>query len=1087
MTGSVRSGSTAKARHPVHRRPPPGKSRPKSAARATQHPYTMRLPQTLWLVPLALLIGFGMIVVSFAREEMQTSKVQARYFTERAREVRFEKHPGPDPAFYVPHTGPYNQRIGYSYLPFFIKVLEGEGYHVAEQMRASRGYYNVLKDGLYPPYHPKTVAGLDITDAKAQALYHAAYPSRVFRMFADVPPLLVATLLHIENRELLAPAPAMHNPVVEWDRLLYASFGHVIQKAIPGFYVGGGSTLATQIEKFRFSPGGQTTDAREKLRQILSASLRVYQDGPDTQAARSTIVLDYLNSTPLSARSGFGEVNSVGDGLWAWFGRDLGEATTALNLPETDAESLRLKATVYRETLALILAQRRPSAYLVGERDALEHLVNRTLDELEKAGVISPVLRAATRDARLVFLAEAPSSPPLSFLDQKAVTALRTHLLGLLGVRNLYELDRLDLHIASTLDRETQRRVTAFLRHMGERSFLEKIGLYGFRLLSPDNDPAPIKWSVLLYEKTPEGNKLRVQADNIDGPLDMNEGVKLDLGSTAKLRTLITYLEIIGELHQRYASLTPDDLRDVSADAPDPLTAWATTWLSQNPEAPREAMLEAAMERHYSASPAEAFFTGGGLHTFVNFEPEENGWSADLYKAFRHSVNLVFVRLMRDIVNYTIAQGPQTKQEILGDPDNPAREVYLKRFAEREGLVYLNHYLADYAPFTPKVALDRMARRSHRGATAKTVMFRSVAPRASFAHYVAWMQAQGFADLDQDRLTRLYRTYTLERFNLADRAYLSGVNPLELWLVSYRMANPEATPAVIRAVSRPVRLESYAWLFRASKRGAQDTRIRILLEQDAFARIQQRWARLGYPFRRLVPSLATAIGSSADRPGALAELAGILVNEGERRPLLRFEKLHFAAGTPYETLLTPDEGRRGGQVLDPAITRIARKAMEEVVADGTARRLFGAYKDATGEPLAVGGKTGTGDHRYDEFGPGGRLISSRVVNRTGTLVFFIGDTFFGTVTAHVAGEQAALYRFTSALSAQMLKALEPVLSPLINGTPASAEALKNLGVEDKPPDSSSGSSPEPPPNEALSVVHLRKTSGPPLVRWGSRG
>ncbi len=66
-----------------------------------------------------------------------------------------------------------------------------------------------------------------------------------------------------------------------------------------------------------------------------------------------------------------------------------------------------------------------------------------------------------------------------------------------------------------------------------------------------------------------------------------------------------------------------------------------------------------------------------------------------------------------------------------------------------------------------------------------------------------------------------------------------------------------------------MRIESYAWLFRPQLKHAQDTRIRIMLEEDAFAHIQKRWARLGYPFDHLVPSLATAIGSSADRPGAL--------------------------------------------------------------------------------------------------------------------------------------------------------------------------------------------------------------------------
>ena len=85
--------------------------------------------------------------------------------------------------------------------------------------------------------------------------------------------------------------------------------------ADPTRNVPGGSTLATQIEKYRHSPSGRTDDVREKLRQMASASLRAYRDGPDTSAARRQIVVDYLNSTPLAARAGFGEVNGLGDGL----------------------------------------------------------------------------------------------------------------------------------------------------------------------------------------------------------------------------------------------------------------------------------------------------------------------------------------------------------------------------------------------------------------------------------------------------------------------------------------------------------------------------------------------------------------------------------------------------------------------------------------------------------------------------------------------------------------------------------------------------------------------------------------------------
>ena len=65
----------------------------------------------------------------------------------------------------------------------------------------------------------------------------------------------------------------------------------------------GGSTLATQIEKYRHSPEGRTASIPEKFRQMASASLRAYLDGPDTQRARERIVVDYLNTVPLSAAS----------------------------------------------------------------------------------------------------------------------------------------------------------------------------------------------------------------------------------------------------------------------------------------------------------------------------------------------------------------------------------------------------------------------------------------------------------------------------------------------------------------------------------------------------------------------------------------------------------------------------------------------------------------------------------------------------------------------------------------------------------------------------------------------------------------
>ena len=68
-------------------------------------------------------------------------------------------------------------------------------------------------------------------------------------------------------------------------------------------------------------------------------------------------------------------------------------------------------------------------------------------------------------------------------------------------------------------------------------------------------DPNKVIYSLLLFESAPQGNLLRVHTDSLEQPLDVNEGMKLELGSTAKLRTLTHYLELVAELYG-----DPDDL-----------------------------------------------------------------------------------------------------------------------------------------------------------------------------------------------------------------------------------------------------------------------------------------------------------------------------------------------------------------------------------------------------------------------------------------------------------------------------------------------------------------------------------------------
>lgn len=991
------------------------------------------------LLFLAVCAALGALIA----EELRSSRWQAHYLAPIAAEVGFTVEPGAaDTMLRAPESGPYDIRLGYTQMPAFLGRLGERGFRVTHQARPSPRLVELSDLGLFPVYREKDSAGLTLLDCKAQPLHHARYPERTYADFDAVPPLLVATLLFIENRELLDARRPLLNPAVEWDRFARAAFDQALSLIDAQHGGHGGSTLATQIEKYRHSPEGRTVSREEKLRQMASASVRAYLGGAETLPARRDLVVHYLNTVPLSAKPGFGEVNGIGDGLWAWYGRDFDEINRLL-APAGTAEAgddLAARALAYKQALSLMIAQRRPSHYLAGAARNLAALTDSHLRLLADAGIIQPALRDAALAAPLQLRDEVVVAPPQSFVTRKAVNALRTHLSAMLGVPRFYDLDRLDLTATSTLDGAVQRAVTTLLRELHDPARARELGLFGQRMFAEGQDPARVMLSFTLYERGADANLLRIQTDNYDQPFDINEGAKLDLGSTAKLRTLVTYLEILAELHAQYASLDPAGLRAARAPS-DPLSRWALDYLSRAPDRSLAAMLEAAMDRRYSASPDEQFFTGGGLHRFENFSRTDNDKILPVREAFRHSVNLVFIRMMRDIVRYTVASNPASA-DIFEDPDDPRRREYLARFADREGRVFLAGFFRKYQGRSADEALARLAEGIQLNPRRLAVILRSIAPTANEAAFAADMRRllEGGANLADADLRDYYTRFAIDRYSLPDRGYLAGVHPLELWLLGFLREHPGATLTQALEASGEERLAVYTWLFRTRHRNAQDVRIRSLLEVEAFIDIARRWRRLGYPFEALTPSYASSIGSSADRPAALAELVGILVNDGRRLPVQRIDTLHFAAGTPYEARLVRAPGH-AEQVLPPEVAAVARAAMIDVATNGTARRLAGAFTAADGTPLAVGGKTGTGDHRYEVYGRGGQLVSSRVVTRSATLVFLIGDRFFGTLTAYVGEPHAAEYQFTSSLAVQLLaRGIAPLLQPLLGNDAAGVES-----------------------------------------------
>jgi hypothetical protein len=78
------------------------------------------------------------------------------------------------------------------------------------------------------------------------------------------------------------------------------------------------------------------------------------------------------NSVPLAAASQYGEVHGLGNGLYAWFGIELGNALSVLKGPAAESERQR----IIKQMLGLICAARAPSYYLREDRSALEARVD---------------------------------------------------------------------------------------------------------------------------------------------------------------------------------------------------------------------------------------------------------------------------------------------------------------------------------------------------------------------------------------------------------------------------------------------------------------------------------------------------------------------------------------------------------------------------------------------------------------------------------------------------------------------------------------------------------------------------------------
>ena len=992
------------------------------------------------------LLGVAMLLITL-HWETTTGVLESHLLSHWARGMTFYIQPGPAHGVVFPRGGPADVRRGYTRIPEFTRALESEGFRITEQARFSPALALAARVGISPPYREPAVAGLAIEGADGSDLFEASDHTNGFSSYQDIPPIVARSLLFIENRELDKTTSPWSNPAIDWGRWAKAVLVYSARRLGLPVHVEGGSTLAVQVEKYRHSEEGRTGSPVDKLRQVLTASLRVYQEGRDTREERRHIILDYLNSVPLGATPGHGEVFGLNQGLSVWFGLDPARVMRQVQAGKTPAA----RARAMKHILALLCAVRAPSRYLREDHDALERRADAYAGLLAKEGVFDSELAGRVRAAPLAFVrqpgAAAQGNPPIP-PTSKATSRIRIDLERALAVHGLYDLNRLHLNVESTLDAGLQRDTEQLMKQFSDSSFVAAHGLRGEHLLS-QGDPSKVIYSVLLCERSPDRNEVRVHADNLPGPFDVNEGTKMALGSTAKARTLVHYLEVVERLHQEISGLDPEALEGYERRNHDPLTRWACESIRENPLMSPESLLTRAVERTYSASPYELFFTGGGQHAFVNFDNADNGRRFTVREAAAHSTNLVFVRLMRDLVRYHEARLPYSVDRVLSGQDSLRRRAMLNEIIDLESRATLSRAYQEYKGLSLEGSLDRLLGAHRRARRPLTILYLAWHPQASPESLEAWLARNADSDtsLSADRLAKMVAG---PRLGLEDYAYLLGKEPLEVWTAGVLARDPGLTREKLMEQSADARRLASEWLFRTRNRRAQDLRLRIRFEQDAFARMTPSWRRLGFPFAQLVPSYATAIGSSADRPDALAELMGTIMNDGEDLPPQRINRVVFAPGTPYHTALEAS-APAGRRLLSPVTARVARDVLTQVVAgeSGTAHGLKDAFRDAQGHPVPMGGKTGTGDNRFETFGRGGQVISSRVVSRTSAFAFFIGNRYYGVVTASVFGSQAGGYRFTSALPVRFLELLAPSIEKRWQGAPTKPEASLALVSPDR--------------------------------------
>ncbi len=1012
------------------------------------------------------------LVVLIMGEEIRYG-IGFRYMTAQVEKVaQLENKPGKPQGWDIPiPDSPRWKRDGMIYYPQLFDVLKNEGFQIDKDTHLvlTPQAKKLFDMGIIPfnHYQGKAFSGLQIMDRHKKMVYLYKHPNQ-FENFNHISPFILKALLVWENDKLRHRVfdkkkdSAELNYLIEGPRIAKSAYEYLQYKITGGGSYSGGSTLMTTLEKITNTPGGRTHSVNDKINQMIGAGLHLYGGDSDLDSSSGygsgkaeakengsgleKALVDFLNTVPMAGgpKSHAGELFGFGASYYAWFGYTIDELNEQLKSKDS-----QVRSQAYKNICSLIVSIRRPSD-LMRAPDRVEKQANLLLSRLKKKKLLNSALYVKSRAMKpgwnpqrnhhyqRDYALHREASSARNQYTQLIRQAVAEKLGGAESAKiNLQTVDAMSVAIEMTTDAQLEKDIRGVLDDMytetaqktpfvqgRQKGLLYSLNLeelkniqYGAIVLEIDENR---HWKLLANTDT--------QSNVVYNPAKQG---RFQWGSTAKLRVLVNYLTIIHDeallLQSAYKESKETSTKQADkhsyrkklkeyGNSSITIKRLLASYIKKYPDATMKQILAWAMSRRISANPETKFLTGESWHQFHNYQKSDDRKKPNIWQMTTESINLSFVRLMRDVVDYYIEQSGYDKIAVLTDKNNQIRKTIIDAGVKKEEMIYqngLNFFVERIQDsFSDALLVDETL------AENETVTDKAIILRAR--EIVKKINLPIDKSLEKNTYNSAYKKEEKKYRRLS--SWFKRITYYEKkWLLARVRQQKNSNSELISLEEARVIQQTSQWL-RTNKFWVKNT-LYTHMEREAFSKgVTPAWKKLGYPFT-VSPSYAVVLGSSGDTPMSLLELAGILLNDGvHEKNISAIERIILAPGSEFET---PFKIKHQQEVVIPqAVAIVARKAMAGVLHKGTA--IFASRHPLMKYVQSAGAKTGTGDNRYNQ----------EPINRSAAVLSIL-DTGKGKakyaicITMSVTEGDMERYNFTSKVPVRILSRIADHLSPII--------------------------------------------------------